>query len=50
MGMLVPGITQVPPGQFQVLTYALRGIFTLLQQEGVIVPFLQAINQVVFDT
>jgi hypothetical protein len=48
--MLVPGNSQVPSGQFQVLTYALRGIFTLLLQEGVIVPFLQGMNQVVFDT
>jgi len=46
----VPGISQVPSVQFQVLTYALRGIFTLLLQEEVIVPFLHGMHLVVFDT
>jgi|SaaInlV_125m_DNA_1040241.scaffolds.fasta_scaffold07463_4 hypothetical protein len=48
--MLVPEYTNLPYGQFQVLTYAFRGVFTLLQQEAVIVPFLHGMNQVVFDT
>jgi hypothetical protein len=38
--MLVPENSNLPYVKFLVLTYAFSGIFTLLQQEGLIVPFL----------
>jgi len=49
-GVLVPENSNLPYGQFQVLPYAFRGIFTLLQQEGLMVPFLHGMHLVVFDT
>ena len=48
--VLVPENSNLPYGQFQVLPYAFRGIFTLLQQEGLMVPFLHGMHQVVVDT
>jgi hypothetical protein len=43
--MLVPENSNLPYVKFLVLTYAFSGIFTLLQQEGLIVPFLHGMHR-----